>query len=105
MADNKHEDILTALQDATREGGHINVQMVRDTKAKIINRPAWAEKKTKAERVEAHRQFLASPLAMEEEYDAVAARFNVPAGYVPRRFLEYGVLAKRDLESEADDAD
>ena len=95
----RQDDYLLALQKATREAGDISLETVRQIKAQTINRPAWAETLTKQQRLERHRYFLSTPLAMEEEYDAAAQRFNVPQGSVPRRWLEYGVLAHKELQA------
>ena len=101
----EQSDYMAIGQRAAESAKETAIDTVRQIKASVINRPAWGKENTKKQRIDMHRMMLQNPLAMEEEYDAVSQRFAVPEGHVPVRWGEYGVLARRDLESEAEDAD
>ncbi len=98
-------DLMAMGQEAMEEARDIAVQQVREMKANVVNRPAFGRRKTRQERLTEHRAFLADPLAPAAKYDELAARFQPPPEKpVPRRLVDYALLAARELGEEERDA-
>lgn len=98
-------DLMQLGQDAMDEARELAVEQVREMKATVVNRPAFGRKKTRQERLDAHRGFLQNPLAAAAQYDELAARFQLPEDKpVPRRLITYALFAARELGEEDEDA-
>ncbi len=87
---------LNAMKDAKDTA----LDMVRFSKAEIVNRPAFGRDLQRHERITEHLNFLSVPGVMEMRWDELEAQFKNEPGTIPRRWLEYGRLVKRELDEE-----
>ena len=87
---------MRAAQDAKRAA----VDMVRFGKAEVVNRPAFGRNLKRHERITQHLAFVSTPGSMELSWDELETQHKVPKGSIPRRWLDYGVLVKRELDEE-----
>jgi hypothetical protein len=92
-------------QDAMDEARKQSVELVREMKATVVNRPAVGHRKARQKRLGEHRAFLGNPLAPLARYDELAARFQPPPDKpVPRRLIREALFAARELGEEDEDA-
>lgn len=108
MATKRSADPLEMTQNAALEAVGMAQDIREHIRVNVVNRPAWVEGNKKvplAQRRPRHREFLASPPLMEQEMASLQQRYKIDTvgdAWIPRRLLDYGKIAKRELESEDD---
>lgn len=101
----EQQDLMLLGQEAMEEARDRALEQVREMKASVVNRPAFAKEKTRQERLISHRDFVRNPPLMALEWDVLASRHPPPKpGMVPKRWAEYGVLAAKELAQEEKEA-
>ena len=98
-------DLLEMYEEATQEAlAHI-LKTTRDIRAESVNRPAIGVKRTLEERKATERQFLSDPMNIAARYDELSAQFQLrPNKPIPRRLVDYAILAGKELGEEQDNA-
>ena len=96
----ERDDLMKIGMSAMQEAKDVAVQMVRDGKSQVVNAPAFGKELKRDERITEHLTFINNPGTMELSWDELETRFKVEEGKIPRRWLEYGKLVKRELDEE-----
>ncbi len=98
-------DLMAMGQQATEDARDSAVEAARSIKSQLVNRPAFGRQLTRQERLERHRAFVTDPVQIDARYDQLTAQFNLPEDKpIPRRLVDYLLLAQRELTKEAEDA-
>ncbi len=96
--------MLEMYEEATKQALSHILQTTRDIRAESVNRPAIGEKRTRQQRLAAHSQFLENPMNTAARYDELSAQFQLkPNKPIPRRLVDYAILAGKELGEEQDD--
>ena len=96
----ERDDLMNIGMEAMQDAKNAAVDMVRFNKAEVVNRPAFGRDLKHHERITQHLSFVNTPGTMELSWDELETRYKVPQGSIPRRWLDYGVFAKRELDQE-----
>ena len=97
-------DLMAMGQQAMEEARDSAVEAGRSIKAQLVNRPAFGRKLSRQERLAQHRAFVSNPVLVEARFDELSARFNLEKSMIPRRLVDYLLLAHKELTEEAEDA-
>ncbi len=98
-------DLMAMGQEAMEEARDSAVEAGRSIKAQLVNRPAFGRKLSRQERLDRHRAFVSDPIQIEARLDELSARFNLPEDKpIPRRLVDYLLLAQREMTEEVEDA-
>ena len=95
----ERDDLMEIGMGAMQDSKDMSLDMVRFMKAEVVNRPAFGRNLKRHERITEHLNYL-TPGVPERSWDEVEARYKVAKGMIPRRWLDYGVLIKRELDEE-----
>lgn len=96
----ERDDLMEIGMNAMKDAKDVTLDIVRASKAEIVNRPAFGRDLQRHERITEHLNFLNVPGVMEGKWDELETQFKNAPGTIPRRWLEYGRLVKRELDQE-----
>ena len=97
-------DLMAMGQQAMEEARDSAVEAGRSIKAQLVNRPAFGRKLSRQERLAQHQAFVSNPVLVDARFDELSARFNLPEDKpIPRRLVDYLLLAHKELTEEAED--
>jgi len=96
----ERDDLMQIGMNAMKEAKDVAVQMVREGKSEVVNAPAFGKELKRPERINQHMLYLTTAGTMALSWDELETRFKVQEGKIPRRWLEYGKLVKRELDEE-----
>ena len=101
---NEPPDLMAMGQEAMEDARDGAVEAARSIRAQLVNRPAFGRKLSRQERLDRHRSFVSDEFQIDARYDELTARFKLPEDKpIPRRLVDYLLLAQKELTKEAKD--